>query len=244
MPARSGTRSRRWAGRGSRPGSRSTRSSEAIDVIRGIWDATDARRRARDGEYYHVRGAKRGPAPAHDIEIWLGAYKPRMLRLTGAQGRRLAAVAGLPEAGRPGAGQPAIDEAALAAGRDPREIRRLLNIRRLARGRLPPGPVGASCSRWSSSTGSAHSSSSGDDPTRSSASARRWRPRCARRSRRDARRCGRRRAGPRRASRWPSAARASTTTRSRSLAHRPSSPATGATPRCARRTCAAARRGW
>ena len=36
------------------------------------------------------------PEPAHAVEIWLGAYKPRMLRLTGAQGRRLAAEHELP----------------------------------------------------------------------------------------------------------------------------------------------------
>ena len=53
------------------------------------WDARPALT-ARDaaalrfvGEHYAVRGAKRGPEPAHDIGIWLGAYKPRMLRLTG-----------------------------------------------------------------------------------------------------------------------------------------------------------------
>ena len=38
-----------------------------------------------DGEHYRVDGAKRGPEPAHDIPIWLGAYKPRMLRLIGAK---------------------------------------------------------------------------------------------------------------------------------------------------------------
>ena len=54
---------------------------EAIDVIRGIWDVADTSRLRVDGRYYRVDGAKRGPAPAHDIGIWLGAYKPRMLRL-------------------------------------------------------------------------------------------------------------------------------------------------------------------
>ena len=37
------------------------------------------------GKFHQVDGAKRGPAPAHDIPIWLGAYKKRMLRLTGAK---------------------------------------------------------------------------------------------------------------------------------------------------------------
>jgi alkanesulfonate monooxygenase SsuD/methylene tetrahydromethanopterin reductase-like flavin-dependent oxidoreductase (luciferase family) len=35
------------------------------------------------GEEYRVVGAKPGPVPAHDIGIWIGAYKPRMLRLVG-----------------------------------------------------------------------------------------------------------------------------------------------------------------
>ncbi len=30
-----------------------------------------------------VDGAKRGPAPAHPVGIWAGAYKPRFLRLVG-----------------------------------------------------------------------------------------------------------------------------------------------------------------
>jgi hypothetical protein len=41
-----------------------------------------------DGEFYQVIGAKQGPAPAHDVQIWVGAYKRRILNLVG---RRLAA---------------------------------------------------------------------------------------------------------------------------------------------------------
>src|SRR5688572_1209719 len=36
-----------------------------------------------DGEIYKVDGAKPGPPPAHELGIWLGAYKPRMLGITG-----------------------------------------------------------------------------------------------------------------------------------------------------------------
>ena len=75
-----------------------------------------------------MHGAKRGPEPAHDIQIWLGAVKPRMLRLTGRK-----ADGWLPsllyftldELDR---ANHTIDEAAAGAGRDPREIRRLVNI--------------------------------------------------------------------------------------------------------------------
>lgn len=101
---------------------------EAIAVIRALWD-TEARGGARfEGEHYRLRGAARGPAPAHPIPIWLGAYKPRMLRLTG----RLADgwVPSVPylEPAQIAAGNAAIDAAAAEAGRDPAAVRRLLNV--------------------------------------------------------------------------------------------------------------------
>jgi hypothetical protein len=105
--------------------------SEAIEIIRAIWSPpTPSERRGVyiDGEYYRVWGAKRGPEPAHDISIWLGAVKPRMLRLTGRKADGW--LPSLPyltleEIDR---GNEIIDEAAADAGRDPHEIRRLLNI--------------------------------------------------------------------------------------------------------------------
>lgn len=101
---------------------------EAIDVLRAVWDA-DARGGVRvDGAVHRVHGAKRGPAPAHGVGIWLGGYRPRMLALTGRR-----ADGWLPSLGylRPDdlpAANAAIDEAAEQAGRSPREIRRLLNV--------------------------------------------------------------------------------------------------------------------
>src|ERR1022692_3733343 len=57
---------------------------EAITIIREVW-AADQRGGVRvDGAHYQVTGAKRGPAPAHPICIWVGGYKPRMLALIGA----------------------------------------------------------------------------------------------------------------------------------------------------------------
>jgi alkanesulfonate monooxygenase SsuD/methylene tetrahydromethanopterin reductase-like flavin-dependent oxidoreductase (luciferase family) len=56
---------------------------EAVRIIRAVWD-TPARGGVRvEGRYHRAVGAKRGPAPAHDIGIWVGAYRPRMLRLVG-----------------------------------------------------------------------------------------------------------------------------------------------------------------
>ena len=56
---------------------------EAIDIIRGIWDVGDREPLRVPGEFHHVNGAKRGPAPTHRIPIWIGAYRPRMQRLVG-----------------------------------------------------------------------------------------------------------------------------------------------------------------
>ncbi|GAA4057797.1 LLM class flavin-dependent oxidoreductase [Actinomadura miaoliensis] len=102
---------------------------EAIDVIRGVWDAGNTARLRIDGTYYQVDGAKRGPAPAHDIGIWLGAYKPRMLRLVGGKADGwLPSLPYLSDVRRLADGNAIIDEAAAEAGRDPAAVRRLLNI--------------------------------------------------------------------------------------------------------------------
>ena len=60
-----------------------TSLSEAIDLIRATWDAGRRGGIFADGEQYRIRGAKRGPEPAHDVPIWLGVLGPRMLRLAG-----------------------------------------------------------------------------------------------------------------------------------------------------------------
>ncbi|WP_370327508.1 LLM class flavin-dependent oxidoreductase [Euzebya sp.] len=103
---------------------------EAIAIIRGIWAADERGRLVVDGDHHRVDGAKRGPAPAHDMGIWVGAYGPRMLELIG----RLAD-GWLPSLGYLSDGPAAlrdmsrrIDEGAASAGRDPGDVRRLLNI--------------------------------------------------------------------------------------------------------------------
>jgi FAD/FMN-containing dehydrogenase len=110
------------------PGQSVDALSEAIDVIRGIWDTSERGGVRVDGEHYAVRGAKRGPEPAHDIGIWLGAYKPRMLRLTGRKADGWLPSLSYMSTDDLAPANGTIDEAAMAAGRDPREIRRLLNV--------------------------------------------------------------------------------------------------------------------
>lgn len=102
--------------------------SEAIDVIRGVWDADGPGRLDVDGEFYSVHGAERGPAPAHEIPIWLGAHKPKMQGLVGRKADGWLPSLPVMEPGGLQKGNAIIDDAARAADRDPREITRLLNI--------------------------------------------------------------------------------------------------------------------
>ena len=110
------------------PGEAVEALGEAIDIIRGIWDVSAPGGVRVEGQHYRVSGAMRGPRPAHDISIWVGALKPRMLRLIGEKADGW--LPGLPwmTMDDVDASNRIIDEAAAAAGRDPRAIRRLVNI--------------------------------------------------------------------------------------------------------------------
>jgi alkanesulfonate monooxygenase SsuD/methylene tetrahydromethanopterin reductase-like flavin-dependent oxidoreductase (luciferase family) len=120
------------------PGESVAAFEEALDVIRGLWDTSTRRGVTVAGEHYRVRGAKRGPEPAHEIPIWVGALKPRMLRLIGRKGDGWLPSLQYLQAGDLERGNAIIDAAAAKAGRDPREIRRLANI----------GPVQGSPEAW------------------------------------------------------------------------------------------------
>lgn len=103
---------------------------EGIEVIRDLWDTETRGGVHYRGEFHTVDGAKRGPAPAHDIGVWIGAYKPRMLALTGeladgwlpSMNYLPRGADSLPELNA------RIDEAAGAAGRSPSDVRRLMNF--------------------------------------------------------------------------------------------------------------------
>jgi hypothetical protein len=101
---------------------------EAIDVVRGMWQsATEAPVRV-SGQFHSAEGALPGPAPAHDIGIWIGAYKRRMLWLTGRKADGwLPSLYYLGDDGL-ARGNAVIDEACESAGRRPESVRRLLNI--------------------------------------------------------------------------------------------------------------------
>jgi hypothetical protein len=99
---------------------------EAIGVIRALW--TPGRGVRLAGEHYRLAGAHPGPFPVHDIGIWLGALKRRMLELTGRLGDGwLPSAPYLPPEKLAGANE-IIDAAAEAAGRSTSDIRRLYNV--------------------------------------------------------------------------------------------------------------------
>jgi alkanesulfonate monooxygenase SsuD/methylene tetrahydromethanopterin reductase-like flavin-dependent oxidoreductase (luciferase family) len=110
------------------PGQAVDALGEAIEIIRQVWD-TDTRGGVRfHGSYYQVSGAKRGPAPAHRVPVWVGAYKPRMLRLTGRLADGWLPSLSYLQPDQLTEGNTLIDQAAVQAGREPGAIRRLLNI--------------------------------------------------------------------------------------------------------------------
>jgi alkanesulfonate monooxygenase SsuD/methylene tetrahydromethanopterin reductase-like flavin-dependent oxidoreductase (luciferase family)/hemerythrin-like domain-containing protein len=117
-------------GRRLAPGQALAALGEAIEIIRQVWDVGQRGGVRISGSRYRLAGAKRGPGAVHQIGIWVGGYKPRMLELIGraADGWLPSlsylegGIAQLPDLNA------RIDEAAAAAGRDPRAVRRLLNI--------------------------------------------------------------------------------------------------------------------
>jgi alkanesulfonate monooxygenase SsuD/methylene tetrahydromethanopterin reductase-like flavin-dependent oxidoreductase (luciferase family) len=110
-----------------RPGDAVGALAEAIAIIRALWDP-DGPVVRQEGPRYHVVGAQRGPAPAHPVEIWVGSYKPRMLRLTGSSADGWLPSTGYLNPEGLTEANAIIDEAAAAAGRDPAGVRRLYNV--------------------------------------------------------------------------------------------------------------------
>jgi alkanesulfonate monooxygenase SsuD/methylene tetrahydromethanopterin reductase-like flavin-dependent oxidoreductase (luciferase family) len=126
------------------PGESVEALDEAIDVIRLLW--SEERSVSFEGKHYRLHDARPGPLPAHPIGIWLGAFLPRMLRLTGRKADGWLPSLGVLTPDELRAGNQRIDAAAEKAGRDPGSIRRILNMQGLigegpgpSRSELPVG---------------------------------------------------------------------------------------------------------
>ena len=118
---------------------------EAIAVTRAIWSGE--RNLRVDGKHYRLAGAISGPVPAHPIGIWLGVLGPRALRLTAREAdgwipsyrgdmRRIVDMT------------QRLDDEAAAAGRDPGEIRRIINIGGEITDGASEGPFHGPASQW------------------------------------------------------------------------------------------------
>jgi len=102
---------------------------EAIAIIRAALDVGPDRRVVRGpGPYYPVPGYPAGPPPLHRVEIWVGAMAPRALDAIGRLADGWVPGGGISHIARLGDLGARIDEAAVAAGRDPVGIRRILNV--------------------------------------------------------------------------------------------------------------------
>ena len=114
------------------PGEAVAAIEEAIDVIRLVWSGQRGVR--YEGRHYRVSGLHTGPVPAHDIGIWLGAGRPRMLDLIGRKADGWVPSSSWAPPDALPASLRRIDEAADRAGRDPTTIRRVYNLM----GRIQP----------------------------------------------------------------------------------------------------------
>jgi alkanesulfonate monooxygenase SsuD/methylene tetrahydromethanopterin reductase-like flavin-dependent oxidoreductase (luciferase family) len=81
-----------------------------------------------DGAYYPLADARPAPAPVHPIGIWLGALKSRMLRLVGRKADGWLPSLGVLARDELRDANAVIDASAADAGRDPRQLRRILNL--------------------------------------------------------------------------------------------------------------------
>jgi alkanesulfonate monooxygenase SsuD/methylene tetrahydromethanopterin reductase-like flavin-dependent oxidoreductase (luciferase family) len=123
---------------------------EAIHILRGAFDVGPEKRVVKgSGSSYPVPGYPPGPPPGHRIEVWVGAMGPRMLELIG----RLA------DGWVPGSGvqrvrdfprlSARIDEAAVAAGRNPAAVRKIVNLSgTITSGERGEGPLDGPVEHW------------------------------------------------------------------------------------------------
>ena len=111
------------------PGEAVAALEEAIAIMRALWQPTPTDQTVNfSGQHYQLVNTHPGPAPAHPIGIWLGALRPKMLRLTGQKADGLLISSSyIPPEDVPQI-QQTINHAALQAGRDPLAIRRGYNL--------------------------------------------------------------------------------------------------------------------
>jgi alkanesulfonate monooxygenase SsuD/methylene tetrahydromethanopterin reductase-like flavin-dependent oxidoreductase (luciferase family) len=131
-------------------GERGAALEEAIDLIRAALDVGFERGVVRGGgPFYPIPGYPPGPPTAHRVEIWIGAMAPRALDLIGRKADGWIPAGGVSFVNEFAALGARIDDAAAAAGRDPREVRRIVNVMgSITDGRLGEGPLDGPVDLW------------------------------------------------------------------------------------------------
>jgi alkanesulfonate monooxygenase SsuD/methylene tetrahydromethanopterin reductase-like flavin-dependent oxidoreductase (luciferase family) len=99
--------------------------AEAIQVIRGAWTHSGYTQR---GRHHSVRDLEMEPKPTRPIPVWLGAFGPRALAVTGKLADGWIPSLGYMPVEEIPVMRRRIDAAAEAAGRRPDEIRGILNV--------------------------------------------------------------------------------------------------------------------
>lgn len=99
---------------------------EAVDVVRQVWGGQGSVR--VEGQHYRVRGLHAGPSPAGHPAVWIGAYGPRMLRVTGRLADGWLPSMGYLPPEKLAEATARLDGAAIDAGRDPQDVVRLYNV--------------------------------------------------------------------------------------------------------------------
>jgi alkanesulfonate monooxygenase SsuD/methylene tetrahydromethanopterin reductase-like flavin-dependent oxidoreductase (luciferase family) len=119
--------------------------AEAVDVVRAMWSGERSVRVS--GEHYALAGVHPGPRPGPGLGVWLGAYGPRTLALTGARADGWLPSHAYLGLDRLGDAVRRIDAAAVEAGRDPATLRKVYNVAgRIGAG--DRGPFDGSLGRW------------------------------------------------------------------------------------------------
>ncbi|MCI2419558.1 LLM class flavin-dependent oxidoreductase [Saccharopolyspora sp. K220] len=118
---------------------------EAIEVIRLMWSGQRSVR--FDGSHYRLSGVHPGPAPSPALGIWLGAYGPRTIRLTGTKADGWMPSLGFLGLDRLGEAVARLHAAAEQAGRDPHALRKVYNLNGII-GSESPEPFQGSIRQW------------------------------------------------------------------------------------------------
>jgi alkanesulfonate monooxygenase SsuD/methylene tetrahydromethanopterin reductase-like flavin-dependent oxidoreductase (luciferase family) len=134
-----------WGGPRRTPADSLAALGEAIAVTRAIWSGE--RNLRYNGKHYRLAGAIPGPVPVHPIGIWLGVYGPRALSLTAREADGwVPSLRGdlqhIIDMSR------RLDDEAIAAGRNPSDIRRIVNLGGDITDGRSEGPFRGPTSQW------------------------------------------------------------------------------------------------